>query len=75
MIQPDRQVDGTHYQKLKIQPIQYILENQIGYCEGNIIKYVSRWRDKGGISDLRKVIQYAEFLIAQELSASKIPLI
>jgi hypothetical protein len=68
MIQPDRQVDGTHYQKLKIQPIQYILENQIGYCEGNIIKYVSRWRDKGGISDLRKVIQYAEFLIAQELS-------
>lgn len=68
MIQPDRQVDGTHYQKLKIQPIQYILENQIGYCEGNIIKYVSRWREKGGISDLRKVIQYAEFLIAQELS-------
>ena len=68
MIQPDHQVDGTHYQKLKIQPIQYILENKIGYCEGNIIKYVSRWRDKGGISDLRKVIQYAEFLIAQELA-------
>lgn len=72
MIQPDRQVDGTHYQKLKIQPIQYILENKIGYCEGNIIKYVSRWRDKGGISDLRKVIQYAEFLIAQELSERNI---
>lgn len=72
MIQPDRQVDGTHYQKLKIQPIQYILENQIGYCEGNIIKYVSRWREKGGISDLRKVIQYAEFLIAQELSERNI---
>jgi len=53
MIQPEHQVDGTHYQKLKIQPIQYILENQIGYCEGNIIKYVSRWRDKGGIRDLR----------------------
>lgn len=72
MIQPDRQVDGTHYQKLKIQPIQYILENKIGYCEGNIIKYVSRWQDKGGISDLRKVIQYAEFLIAQELSERNI---
>lgn len=72
MIQPDRQVDGTHYQKLKIQPIQYILENKIGYCEGNIIKYVSRWREKGGISDLRKVIQYAEFLIAQELSERNI---
>lgn len=68
MINPDHQVGGTHYKRMKIQPIQYILENGIGYCEGNIIKYASRWRDKGGIDDLRKIIQYAEFLIAQELS-------
>lgn len=68
MIQPDGQVGGNHYQELKIQPIQYILENGLGYCEGNIVKYASRWRRKGGIDDLRKIIQFAEFLIAQEMS-------
>lgn len=68
MIQPDGQVGGSHYQDLKIQPIQYILENGLGYCEGNIVKYASRWRRKGGIDDLRKIIQFAEFLIAQEMS-------
>lgn len=68
MIQPDGQVGGNHYQELKIQPIQYILENGLGYCEGNIVKYASRWRSKGGIDDLRKIIQFAEFLIAQEMS-------
>jgi|TARA_R110001606_G_scaffold130114_3_gene265145 hypothetical protein len=68
MINPRRQVGGTHYEKLKIQPIQYILENKLGYCEGNIIKYITRWKDKNGIEDLRKIIQYAEFLIDQEIS-------
>jgi hypothetical protein len=68
MINPRRQVGGTHYEKLKIQPIQYILENNLGYCEGNIIKYITRWKDKNGIEDLRKIIQYAEFLIDQEIS-------
>jgi len=72
MLQPDGQVGGSHYQDLKIQPIQYILENELGYCEGNIIKYASRWRRKGGIDDLRKIIQFAEFLIAQELSERNI---
>ena len=68
MIKPTNQVGGTHYSSLKIEPIQYILENKLGYCEGNIVKYVSRWRAKGGIQDLRKVIQYAQFLIDQEIS-------
>jgi hypothetical protein len=68
MINPRRQVGGTHYEKLKIQPIQYILENKLGYCEGNIIKYITRWKDKNGVEDLRKIIQYAEFLIDQEIS-------
>ena len=68
MINPDHQVGGNHYKEMKIQPIQYVLENGLGYCEGNIVKYASRWRQKGGIDDLRKIIQYAEFLIAQEMS-------
>ena len=60
------QVGGDHYRKMAIQPIQYILANNLGYCEGNVVKYVSRWRDKGGVEDLRKARQYIDFLIEQE---------
>jgi hypothetical protein len=41
------QIGGNHYKKLQIQPWDYILANNIGYCEGSAIKYLSRWRDKG----------------------------
>jgi len=54
------QVGGDHYRKLKIQPIEFIHGNKISYMEGNVIKYVVRWRDKGGIEDLRKAIWYLE---------------
>ena len=60
------QVGGNHYSKMKIQPTEYILENEIPFCEGNIIKYISRWRNKNGIEDLKKVIHYAQILIANE---------
>jgi len=60
----DIQVGGDHYKKLAIQPITYIMENELGFCEGSIVKYITRWRDKGGIEDLRKVIHFAELLIA-----------
>lgn len=61
----DKQVGGNHYQ-LPIQPIEYILANGLGYCEANVVKYVSRWRKKGGIQDLKKAIHYLEMLIEQE---------
>ena len=63
----DYQVAGDHYKKLKIQPVEYILANQLGFCEGAIVKYISRWRDKGGVEDLRKIKQFCEFLIEEEL--------
>ena len=50
------QVAGDHYRKLKIQPVEYIHANEIGYFEGNVIKYVTRWRDKNGVTDLQKEI-------------------
>lgn len=59
----DVQVGGNHYKKLKIQPVEYIQENQIGYMEGNVIKYVTRWRDKNGIADLEKAKHYLDMLI------------
>ena len=62
----EHQVGGTHYAENAIQPWDYIIANQLGYLEGNIIKYTTRWRRKGGVDDLRKVIHYAEKLIEVE---------
>ncbi len=61
----DKQVGGGHYKDKGIQPIQYIFANNLGFCEANIVKYASRWKEKGGIQDLEKVIHYAELLIEQ----------
>jgi hypothetical protein len=59
----DVQVAGTHYKDKSIQPWDYIVANKLGYLEGNIVKYVSRWKDKGGIDDLRKARHYLDKLI------------
>lgn len=61
--------NGQHYKGLKIEPIQYIEENGLGFHEGNIVKYVSRWRQKDGLADLRKAKFYIERLI--ELAESE----
>ena len=60
------QVAGNHYKDLKIQPVEYIHANGIGYLEGNVIKYVSRWRKKNGIADLEKARHYIDLLIELE---------
>ena len=60
------QVGGEHYKKLAIQPVEYIHANGIGYFEGNVIKYVTRWRNKGGIADLLKARHYIDLLIELE---------
>ena len=60
------QVGGGHYKSLVIQPVEYIHKNGIGYFEGNVIKYVTRWRDKGGIADLEKAKHYIDLLIELE---------
>jgi hypothetical protein len=57
-----KQVGGSHYQTA-IQPIEYILANELGFCEGNIVKYATRWKDKGGVQDLEKIKHYCDFLI------------
>ena len=60
------QVGGSHYKDKGIQPIIYIHANELGFCEGNVVKYVTRWRDKNGVADLRKAIHYLELLIELE---------
>ena len=54
-----------HY-RTDIPPIDYIVANNMGFCEGNVIKYISRWEMKGGIDDLEKAKHYIEMLISQE---------
>ena len=61
----DIQVGGDHYKKMAIQPMQYILANGIGYAEGCAISYLSRWKDKNGIDDLRKARHTIDLLIDQ----------
>lgn len=58
----DEQVGGEHYQK-PIQPWDYITLNRLGYLEGNIIKYVTRYKEKNGLQDLYKAKHYLEKLI------------
>ena len=67
------QEGGDHYAKLRIQPIEYIHGNQIGFAEGNVIKYVTRWRDKGGIADLKKARHFLDLLIELETREEKAP--
>ena len=59
----DTQIDGGHYKFRAIQPWDYIIANNIPYLEGNIIKYVTRWRDKGGKKDLEKARHYLDKLL------------
>ena len=59
----EHQVGGNHYKNKSIQPIDYIIGNNLGFCEGNVIKYVTRYKDKNGVEDLLKAKQYLEFLI------------
>jgi hypothetical protein len=62
----EKQVAGSHYKDLPIQPVEYIYANALGYFEGNVVKYVSRWRKKNGIADLEKAKHYIELLIELE---------
>jgi hypothetical protein len=58
------QVGGTHYTRMTIQPLEYVLANGIGFVEGCVIKYVSRWQHKGGVEDLKKARDFLNKLIA-----------
>lgn len=60
------QEGGDHYKNLKIQPVEYIHANGLGFIEGSVIKYVTRWRSKNGIADLRKARHFIDLLIELE---------
>lgn len=59
----ETQIGGNHYSKLAIQPYEYTLANNLGGLEHTVIKYVTRWKDKGGVEDLKKARHTLDFLI------------
>ena len=65
----DVQVGGTHYKDCAIQPIEYIHANKLGFAEGNVVKYITRHRQKHGADDVRKVIHYCQLLLELEYGA------
>lgn len=62
----DGQVDGNHYKSLKIQPMEYAHANNLDWYQGEIVKYITRFRDKGGKKDLEKIIHLVQVLIELE---------
>ena len=64
----ETQEGGGHYKGLAIQPMRYSLENKLDAAQHTAIKYITRFRDKGGVADLRKAIHSIELLIAHEES-------
>lgn len=65
------QVGGDHYAKCAIQPIDYIMANGLDYLQGNVIKYVTRYKNKNGVEDLEKAAHYLRIMIEREKQKSK----
>lgn len=60
------QVGGDHYSRFPIQPMEYIEKNKLPFADGCVVKYITRWRFKNGIEDLRKAKHFIEMLISLE---------
>ena len=58
-----KQVGGNHYINFKIQPIEFIYANRLGFIEGNVVKYICRHQTKNGKKDLKKARHYIDLLI------------
>ena len=67
----NKQIGGDHYKNFKIQPIEYIEANNLTYSEGNVIKYVTRSRRKGGKNDILKAIHYCEMILERDYNVGK----
>ena len=62
----DKQEGGNHYKSLAIQPFDYIHRNGLDWGSGNVVKYISRHREKNGAEDVRKAIHYCEMILERE---------
>lgn len=59
----DIQEGGDHYRKMKIQPIEFIHANELDFLQGNVIKYITRHKNKNGAADVRKALHYCQLIL------------
>ena len=64
----NKQIGGTHYRKMKIQPSKFVIENKLLFPEGNVIKYICRHPYKGGKEDLEKAKHFIDMIIERDYS-------
>ena len=69
-----KQIGGSHYKNMKIQPAQFINENNLPFAEGNAIKYICRHRNKGEVQDLEKAKHYIDMIIERDYGTQTKPL-
>ena len=62
----DKQIGGKHYQNFSIQPSKFVIENELLFPEGNVIKYICRHRYKNGKEDLEKAVHFIEMIIERD---------
>ena len=67
----NKQIGGTHYKKMKIQPSKFVIENKLLFPEGNVIKYICRHQYKGGKEDLLKAMHFIEMIIERDYGEEK----
>ena len=67
----DKQIGGTHYKKMKIQPSKFVIENKLLFPEGNVIKYICRHPYKGGKEDLEKAKHFIDMIIERDYRDEK----
>lgn len=60
------QINGDHYKKLPIQPVEYTMKNNLNFLQGSVIKYITRYKNKGGLVDLQKARHCIDMLIQLE---------
>ncbi len=59
----NKQIGGSHYRNMQIQPYEFISKNDLSFFQGNVVKYVCRYKSKNGIQDLEKIIHYCQLEI------------
>ena len=62
----DKQIGGSHYRKMKIQPSEFINKNNLPFAEGNAIKYICRHKHKGERQDLEKAKHYIDMILERD---------
>lgn len=66
-----KQEGGDYYKNMAIQPVEFITANELGFLEGNVIKYVCRHHAKNGAQDIKKAIHYCELLLQTKYGETK----